>query len=101
MIGSVDRNVEKLQQEKKNECFNQAIGAGLKASLGALVVSSGVFGMLLKYSDAFRLRFNTSAKASFVAIPTFFMFVLESELEVKRCKDRNSRRAQAIVQQEE
>jgi hypothetical protein len=88
---SMDPQALREQQQRQQACLDSAIFAGLKASATSLLISGGLVGGLIKYSEFFRSRFTVGAKTSFLMLPTFYSFWWASEKTVAKCSAEGSR----------
>lgn len=88
----IDVQHHREQQQRQKNCTNEAIMSATKSALAALAVTGGLYYLIDRSSEFFRKRFTVGAKASFVAMPAFYVFYLESERAVTRCSQRTTNR---------
>ncbi|KAK9852820.1 hypothetical protein WJX84_005795 [Apatococcus fuscideae] len=76
---------EEQRRQVQEQCTSEAATAGFKAAGAALVAAAVAVGAANTYAPGFRRALGISGKTALVVSPAFFMFFLQSELQLHDC----------------
>ncbi|KAK9850076.1 hypothetical protein WJX84_001995 [Apatococcus fuscideae] len=92
---------EKDRKEVQAQCTSEAASAGFKAAGTALAAAAVAVVAANQYSPGFRKGLGISGKTALVVSPAFFMFFLQSELQLHDCTRRRRRELTGITKSAE
>ncbi|KAK9825312.1 hypothetical protein WJX74_008390 [Apatococcus lobatus] len=87
---------EEQRRQVQEQCTSEAATAGFKAAGAALVAAAVAVGAANTYAPGFRRALGISGKTALVVSPAFFMFFLQSELQLHDCTRRRRRELAGI-----